>query len=817
MASSESLLIQAANAMDLKWAYLDSYIQYQQVSTQYCMWHGTTQANILGMPATELLSKEMVERLMPYWQKALSGETATFSGYIKLLDAPFESFVKATYLPRLDPDTQKVMGFYVFYEDLTQDNKAMNTLRKLHMITANMQLTLDDKILKILSLGIEVFQQPIALVSHIEGEHYEVMYSVVPDDAVKPGDTFDLGSTYCSHTLRANGPTSFHHAGESYINTHPCYKNFGLESYIGIPIFVNNERYGTLSFSSPEVHEAVFDEHEYELIRLFSQWIGNELGREKAFSELDQQARLLEVMSKQARIGTWELNIKTSELFWSQMTKEIHEVDEGFTPQLDQAIHFYKEGPSRDNIEAMVERAVTQGKSWDIDTQLVTAKGNLIWVNAMGQAEVIDGECVRLFGSFQDIDERIKNRLELEKAKVQAEAAARSKSEFLANMSHEIRTPMNGVFGMLNTVLNTSLTDKQRYQLGLAQRSAQSLLSLINDILDFSKVDAGKLELEAIDFELYTFLADVSSTMLPLMDEKGLKFQHNFTEIKGVRLKGDPNRIRQILTNLLGNAIKFTPSGIIKLEVVVDVKNDCQMCVFKVSDTGIGIAPDKLECLSEAFTQADASTTRRFGGTGLGLAIVKSLCKLMNGDLSISSELGKGSCFETKICLPLVTNRQIKPNEEQAYRIKNDAGLAEQNQVINKDAFSQARILLVEDNFINQEVAKELLSQLSLQADLAVNGQDAIETLKLSKEKPYQLILMDCQMPELDGYEATKIVRSGGAGECYIDVPIVALTANAMVGDKEKCLASGMNDYLSKPFDINGLNSVLQKYLLHAE
>ena len=249
----------------------------------------------------------------------------------------------------------------------------------------------------------------------------------------------------------------------------------------------------------------------------------------------------------------------------------------------------------------------------------------------------------------------------------------------------------------------------------------------------------------------------------------------------------------------------------------MDVKNDCQMCVFKVSDTGIGIAPDKLECLSEAFTQADASTTRRFGGTGLGLAIVKSLCKLMNGDLSISSELGKGSCFETKICLPLVTNRQIKPNEEQAYRIKNDAGLAEQNQVINKDAFSQARILLVEDNFINQEVAKELLSQLSLQADLAVNGQDAIETLKLSKEKPYQLILMDCQMPELDGYEATKIVRSGGAGECYIDVPIVALTANAMVGDKEKCLASGMNDYLSKPFDINGLNSVLQKYLLHAE
>lgn len=813
MASSESLLIQAANAMDLKWAYLDSNIQYQQVSPQYCMWHGTTQANTLGVLATDLLSKEMVERLMPYWQKALSGETATFSGYIKLLDAPFESFVKATYLPRLDPNSQAVMGFYVFYEDLTQDNKAMNTLRKLHMITANMQLTLDDKIIKILSLGIEVFELPIALVSHITGEHYEVMYSVVPDDAVKPGDTFDLSGTYCSHTLRANGPTSFHHAGESYINTHPCYKNFGLESYIGIPIFVNNERYGTLSFSSPDVHETVFAEHEYELIRLFSQWIGNELGRAKALSELDQQARLLDVMSKQARIGTWELNIKTSEVFWSQMTKEIHEVDDGFTPQLDQAIHFYKEGPSRDRIEEAVERAVATGESWDIDTQLVTAKGNLIWVNAMGQAEFNDGECVRLFGSFQDIDERIKNRIELEKAKVQAEAAAKSKSEFLANMSHEIRTPMNGVFGMLNTVLNTSLTDKQRYQLGLARSSAQSLLALINDILDFSKVDAGKLDLESIDFDLYAFLKDVSSMMLPLIDEKGLIFKERFHELKGIKLRGDPNRLRQILTNLIGNAIKFTPSGIITLEVSVNQKEGYHLCSFKVIDTGIGIASDKLEGLSEAFTQADASTTRRFGGTGLGLAIVKSLCQLMEGDLSIQSELGKGSCFEARVCLGLATNKQAKTAKAQSTLVHGDIPIATPLQGNNKIIDQRARILLVEDNFINQEVAKEQLGQISLYADIAVNGREAIDMLNQSKEKPYQLILMDCQMPELDGYEATKIIRTGGAGKEYKNVAIVALTANAMVGDKEKCLASGMNDYLSKPFDIDELRVVLQKYL----
>ena len=816
MSLSEPLLIQAANAMGLKWAYLDSRMRYQQVSPQFCSWHGRSLELILGIHVSDLLSKEMVERLSPYWEKALSGETATFSGYIQLLNAPYESFVKATYVPHLDPNSQAVIGFYVFYEDLTQDNKAINTLRKLHMITANMQLTLDDKILKILSLGIEVFELPIALVSHITGEKYEVMYSIVPDDAVKPGDTFELGSTYCYHTLRANGPTSFHHAGESYINTHPCYKNFGLESYIGIPIFVNNTRYGTLNFSSPEVHSEVFAEHEYELIRLFSQWIGNELGRAKAQSELEQQSKLLNVMSKQARIGTWELNIKTSELFWSQMTKEIHEVDEAFTPQLDQAIHFYKEGLSRERIEKAVERAVTLGQSWDIDTQLVTAKGNVIWVNAMGQAEVIDGECVRLFGSFQDIDERIKNRNELEKAKIQAEEAARSKSEFLANMSHEIRTPMNGVFGMLSTVLNTSLTDTQRYHLGLAQRSAQSLLSLINDILDFSKVDAGKLELESIDFDLFTLLTDVASTMQPQMDKKSLLFKQRLDAVKGVNLRGDPTRVRQILTNLIGNAIKFTPAGSISLDVSINEKGGRQFCSFKITDTGIGIAPDKLLGLCDAFTQADASTTRRFGGTGLGLAIVKSLCQLMDGDLRISSDLEKGSCFEARVCFdqPLKSNKDKTESEERSI---NDNAKELEHAVApvtnDKDSLKFARILLVEDNFINQEVAKEQLSQLSLKADLAVNGREAIEKLTQTTDDPYQLILMDCQMPELDGYEATKIIRSGGAGEQHKAVKIIALTANAMVGDQEKCLASGMDDYLSKPFDTDELKRVLQKYL----
>lgn len=814
MPLSESLLIQVASAMDLKWAYFDPNMVCRQVSSQYCSWHSTTKQAVLDHPAFDLLSAQTVEQLTPYWQKALSGEVVTFSGHMRLSGASFDSFVKATYVPCFDGANQDVIGFYVFYEDQTQDNKAITTLRKLHMITADMSLPLDDKILKILNLGIEVFDLPIALVSHIVDDHYEVKYAIVPDDAVKPGDTFDLGMTYCAHTLKANGPTAFHHAGESYINTHPCYQNFGLESYIGIPIFVNNQRYGTLNFSSPDVHQSVFQEHEYELIRLFSQWVGNELGRDMVQCELEMQTQLLNVMSKQARIGTWELNIKTGELYWSQMTKEIHEVSESFVPKLDQAIHFYKEGQSRDRVSDAVERAVMSGQSWDLDIQLVTAKGNQIWVNAMGQSEMVDGECVRLFGSFQDIDERIKNRIALEKANIQAEAAVKSKSEFLANMSHEIRTPMNGVFGMLNSVLNTSLTDKQRYQLELAQRSAQSLLLLINDILDFSKVDAGKLELESIDFDLFAFLTDVSSSMLPMVSEKGLIFKGQFEGVKGSIVTGDPNRVRQILTNLIGNAIKFTQKGTVTLEVSIEDKGTQKICLLRVIDTGVGIAAEKLTSLCDAFTQADASTTRQFGGTGLGLAIVKNLCQLMGGDLTITSELGKGSCFEAAILFQSPTDQTSdSPYELQCFGSENAVPSGEMEITAAAPVFKKTKILLVEDNFINQEVAKEQLSQLFLKPDIAENGREAIEMLKESTAEPFQLILMDCQMPELDGYEATKIIRSGGAGGCHTQVPIVALTANAMRGDKEKCIASGMDDYLSKPFDIAELENVLLKHL----
>lgn len=415
--------------------------------------------------------------------------------------------------------------------------------------------------------------------------------------------------------------------------------------------------------------------------------------------------------------------------------------------------------------------------------------------------------------TFDQLSHTLKAReQELQLALTQAQDASLAKSQFLASMSHEIRTPMNGVIGMLHLLNKEPLNEKQQHYTQLATSSADSLLTLINDILDVSKIEAGKLDIEIIDFDLHQLFKQLANTMTPRIEDKDLKIILDLKGVKNEMVKGDPGRISQILTNLIGNAIKFTSAGEIILRASLSPINQDNKLILQCDliDTGIGIANSKLDQLFDSFTQADSSTTRKYGGTGLGLSIVKQLCQLMGGDIFVSSTLGQGSQFSFTVTLDS-SDKKIPS----LTGIENTGNKTLLN--INNNNASKPRILLVEDNRINQLVAIGILENLGFQAEARADGQEAISVLQQTQEEPFSLILMDCQMPIMDGFTTTQNIRNGMAGEQNRDITIVAMTANAMQGDREKCIQSGMNDYLTKPIDEKLLAQCLLKWLQKRE
>ena len=513
----------------------------------------------------------------------------------------------------------------------------------------------------------------------------------------------------------------------------------------------------------------------------------------RTFDLVKEREEELDLATSSGSVGIWGWDLVTGELRLSSLERELLGIPiDKFSVNFDDFEKVVYE-PDLEPLKETLRSVVSGEREFNSEFRIVK-NGEIRWLSGKGKV-IRDrlGKPLRMVGANTDVTEFRREAYEKEQLKIReqsAMAASQLKTDFLANMSHEIRTPINGIIGMTNLLLDESLTGEQARFANSIKSSSAILLTLINDILDISKIESGKMDLEIVPFKLSHLLEDLKTSYLPLMQAKSISFAYNIAPETAEIYSGDPGRIRQILNNLVGNALKFTERGSIQIQISEILRTEkVRKLQFSIADSGIGMSASAIPKLFQTFSQADASTARKYGGSGLGLSICKKLVEMMSGSIEVRSIVGVGTTFEFVIDLPS-TQASLKP-----------VSRVETKELLNAGQRQNFNVLVAEDNAVNTEITLRMLAKAGYRAQGVGNGLEVIATIK---QFHFDLILMDCQMPEMDGYEASRELRKQGS-----KIPIIALTANAFKADRDRCLESGMDGYVTKPIHSTELISAI--------
>ncbi len=609
-------------------------------------------------------------------------------------------------------------------------------------------------------------------------------------------------------------------------------KKHGYISFIGVPIFApDGHELGVFSVADRVPRQ--WRSEDIALIEEFGQLVMHEI--EIRYRNHDVQRRLTQTQHQLDKVLAyadclvWEAEVDISGEDWdwkfnlhpSGLFKRLF--GEAQPPQ-NVGLWYRFKIPQQEEMNVLCRNSILNGESGYEQEFEVLIESGVLWIKENVTIRKSKQNTFWLVGVATDITPLKELEKELSYARDKAIENARLKSEFLANMSHEIRTPMNGIIGMSNLLDQEPLDPKHRQMNRLVASSAESLLGIIDDVLDFSKIESGKMRIEEVDFNLSNILEQVSTLLSVNAEKKHVSLRCSVDPTLPRNLKGDPTRMRQVVNNILGNAVKFTEKGWVELSLTCkELEKDRVNVRIDVKDTGPGIPVEAQKDLFNPFVQADGSHTRKFGGTGLGLAISKQLIEIMGGSIHCESEPEKGSHFWIEISFAYDSSAKDVAVEAGSIVVPSRSGSSdksenESNQTSLLDEVSvgsdasdlsgKKHLLLVDDNPTNRLVCRLMLTQLGLVVSIAKNGEEAIEELKQGR---FDAVIMDCQMPVMDGYEATRIIRSNTIEGLDSQIPVIALTAHAMNGDRERCIDAGMDEYISKPIRKNNIEEVLTK------